>query len=170
MNCPILRLHVVRWGFMLFFFPTEGLSIMQLYCCIWVVGLLSIYLSCVFPLSRGQELPAEVMHSQSWSGKMLHFISCQAVEALISIKNNSLQKWQVVIKVCYRKHSLSGKYRNQWKINPGPFLHLQSSRRGIPAWSLPALTPKPCSLLGAVGIFLQPCQDPFSQSEVHLAA
>lgn len=117
-NCSILRLHTVRWGFMLFFFPTERLSIMQLYCCIWLVGLVRIYSSCSFSLSWGEELPAEVMRAQSWPGKMPHFISCQAVEALMFVKNNSLQKWQAVIKVCSRKHSFSGKNRNQWKINP----------------------------------------------------
>ena len=172
MNCPILRLHVVRWGFMLFFFPSEGLSIMQLYCCIWLVGLLRIYSSCVFPLTRGQELPAEVMHAQSWSSKVPCFISCQAAEALISIKNNRLQTWQVVIKVCYCRHSFSGDYRNQRKITPllqiwVPSCHLQPSLGGTPARSLRrsrAPSQGRGDLLPA-GLY-----DPFAQTEARLAA
>lgn len=157
-----------------FFFPTEGLSIMQLYCCIWLVGLLSIYLSCVFPLSRGQELPAEVMHSQSWSGKMPRFISCQAVEALISIKNNSLQKWQVVIKVCYHKNSFSGKYRNQWKINPVlqtqvPSCTCRPPGEGFLPGDCPRSRQSPAPSRGCGDFPTAVQQDPFSQTEVRLA-
>lgn len=134
---------------------------MQLYCCIWLVGLLRIYLSCVFPRSRGQELPAEVAHAQPGSDTGPHFISRQAVETLISIKNNSLQKQQAVIEIRYCGHSFQG--RTDISENHSPVFkprHLPAACSHPWEGSLPGrcvLSARTLLPLGGCGILLQLC-------------
>lgn len=134
-----------------------------------------IYLFCVFPLSRGQGLPAEVMYTQSWSGKMPCFISCQAVEALPSIKKNTLLEMTGCDKNVLLQAQLSREVQKLVKNKPcsanlGTFLTLAAiSGKDI---SLVAACSRARAMFCSRGCGDFPTVvlcDPFSHTEVHLA-